>query len=183
MPEVVIRHSAVVLDACIIINLAATGEFEGILETLPTRLIVTAYVLKHEVISYINAEGQEISVNLALQVEKGLLQAVALDTSTEDEADYVVAFEAQRLDAGEAQSAAIAINRGWALATDDKRAIKIVPQTSPNTQIMTTPELMKLWADQGNMTRERIRQAIRSIRRYLPPDTHPLAVWWKQFLT
>lgn len=182
MPEIIIRDSHVVLDACCIINLAPTGEFDSILSAIPTQFVVASYVLKQEVLSYVDMSGQEIPFDLSGIIQNSLILEVDIDYSQEDEPNYVVTFAAQNLDAGEADSAAIAINRGWAIATDDRRAIKVISQTSPKTQIVTTPELMKFWVDKLDIPETRVKQAVKSIRKYAPPNSHPLINWWKKYL-
>lgn len=182
MVEVVIRHDHVVLDACCIITIASTGEFERIIQALPAQCVVASYVLNNEVLSYIDIEKREIPIELGDLIKMGLIQDIGIDYSQEDEANYVVAFEAQNLDSGEAESASIAINRGWAIATDDKRAINVISQASSRTQILTTPELVKYWVDNIGVSEDELRQVIRSIRRYIPPNNHPLYAWWQQYL-
>lgn len=107
---------------------------------------------------------------------------VELDLSNETEAALAVELEAQNLDRGEAQSAAIAIVRHWAIATDDKRAVNVIGAISPATQIVTTPELLKWWAEGLNIPEVRVKQAIQAVRRYVPPKNHPLLNWWQQHL-
>lgn len=182
MPEVVIRHDHVVLDACCIINIAAAGELEPILQAIPPQFAASSYVIKREVLTFMNANGDEIPINLDEAVAKGLILEAVVDFSTENESNYIVEFEAANLDTGEAESAAIAINRNWAIATDDKRAIKVIVQAAPQIQILTTPELIKSWADNFSVPDNRVRKAIQSIRRYAPPITHPLFNWWKSYL-
>ncbi len=182
MPEVVIRHDHIVLDACCIINIAATGELDQIRAAIPPRFVASTYVLQREALTYINTSGDEIPINLSESVQKGLILEAAIDYSNENESNYIVAFEAANLDTGEAESAAIAINRNWALATDDKRAIKIVTQVAPGIQILTTPELIKCWADNLGVSDHLVKKAVQSIRRYVPPITHPLFSWWNSYL-
>jgi predicted nucleic acid-binding protein len=182
MLEVVIRHDHIVLDACCIINIAATGELDHILEAIPPRFVVSSYVMKREVLTFINTSGGEIPINLTETVAKGLILEADIDYSNESDANLIVALEASNLDTGEAESAAIAINRNWAIATDDKRAIKVITQAAPKIQILTTPELIKCWVDKLSVPDHRVRKAVQSIRRYTPPITHPLFNWWKSYL-
>lgn len=182
MPELVIQSDHIVLDACCIINFAATGKFDNIIEAVPSQCVVATYVMKHEVLSFINIYGQEAPISVNGLVQKGLMLEVGIDYADEKEANYIVAFEADNLDSGEAESAAIAINRDWAIATDDKRAIKVIAQTSPKTHILTTPELIKHWVDKFDVNDDVVKQAIKSIRKYTPPLTHPLVDWWKKYL-
>lgn len=182
MVEVVIRHDSVVLDACCIINIAATGEFENILETLPTQFVVSSYVSKFEVLSYIDENGSEIPISLDVMIKKKLILEANIDYSNEEESNYIIALEAEKLDRGEAESAALAINRKWAIATDDRRAVKVIGRLSPKTQILTTPELVKYWVDRIEISENRIKQVIKSIRRYVPPKDHPLVEWWQKYI-
>jgi hypothetical protein len=179
--EIVIHHSHMVLDACCIINLVATEEFDNILEIIPAQLAITSYVLKYEVITYTNSAGEKVPVDLMLRIQSGQILEVDIDTLQEEEANLLANFASQRLDPCESASAAIAIHRNWGLATDDKRAIYLITQTSPTTQIITTPELLKLWSDTLTIPDKQIEQVIGRIRRYVPPETHPLFQWWKKY--
>lgn len=172
------NHVAVMLDACCIINLAATGEFDNIVRSLAVRSLVSSYVVQYEVLSYIDNDDDEIEIDLSPSIKKQVIAEVGLDLSTEAEADYILYFEQNRLDPGESETAAIAINRGWAVATDDKRAITLIRSVSASTQILTTPELIKHWADEMQLPPIKLKQILGSIRKYVPPKNHPLRAWW-----
>jgi predicted nucleic acid-binding protein len=168
-----------VLDACCIITLAATGEFEGILKALSMQAVVVTHVVRHEALSYIDAAGAEIPIHLNPLLTNGLLIRADVDTTSEAEPELVIALESEKLDAGEARSGAIAINRGWAIATDDKRAIRVISERASDLVILSTPDLLKRWADGQNIVEDQLRAAIQRIRRYTPPKAHSLFEWWQ----
>lgn len=183
MSSASISQYPIVLDACIIINLATTGELENILTALPVQCIVSETVIRHEALSCIDPDGQEVPINLTDLIARKLLLLTAIDTTSDAEAGLFVTLAAQNLGAGETESAAIAISRQYALAIDDRRAINVITALSPTTQIVTTPELIKAWADGVGAAPAQITQVIKSIRKYQPPKTHSLLAWWQQHLS
>ena len=86
------------------------------------------------------------------------------------------------LDDGEAVTGAIAVHRNWAIATDDKAAIRVFNQMAPQLQIITTPELIKYWAEKCQPSAQTIHNCLQNIEvgaRYRPGRQHPLYTWWQ----
>ena len=76
------------------------------------------------------------------------------DFQNQAEIELFVRMAAQLGD-GEAACFAIATQRGWALATDDRRARKLA--AAVRLTVITTPELVKLWARRHEFQRGRDR--------------------------
>jgi len=123
----------VLLDACCLINLFATGRTEEILQALSYRFAVARYVVEEEVLE-IDAEEADptaasgegrVSLHplLAELVEKGILEQ--LDVDSEEEQGELLRFAAE-LDDGEAHTSALALVRGASVATDDRKAIRVL---------------------------------------------------------
>ena len=80
---------------------------------------------------------------------------------------------------GEAACFAIAANRGWALATDDRRARRFAAESS--LAVITTPELVKLWAENTKASDEEIVTVLENIQRFAyftPRANAPEYAWW-----
>jgi len=176
-----IRQSHVVLDACCILNFCASGHFLEILRAIPAQAIVALVVQDNELGTLRQLENQ---VNLgATQFEAALAQRLltAVDFESEPEAEHFVNYAAV-LDDGEAATCAIAVHRGWAIATDDKKAVSFFQQEAPHLQILSTLEVVKHWAEKANLDLAELNLVLSAIRlkgRYRPPRSHPLLNWWE----
>jgi hypothetical protein len=106
------------------------------------------------------------------------------DFESEAEEEAFINYAAY-LDDGEAATGAIAINRGWGMATDDKRVISFLSQEAPGLQMVSTPEIVKYWSETTNIEQLTLNYVLNEIRvkgRYLPPKNHPLRSWWQTAL-
>ncbi|HEV7221167.1 MAG TPA: hypothetical protein VGN42_00600 [Pirellulales bacterium] len=86
---------------------------------------------------------------------------------------------ARRLDDGEAACLALAKNRGWLLATDDKPATSLASRDG--VIVLTTAELLKLWATNAQATKKEIAAALLNVQRFakfVPRPDSPEAPWW-----
>lgn len=100
------------------------------------------------------------------------------DVEGEDETAYFVNF-ASRLDDGEAACLALAKNRKWLLATDDRLATNLAGQHG--VTVLTTAELLKRWATITKASKQEIAAALQNIQRFakfVPRTNSPEAVWW-----
>jgi predicted nucleic acid-binding protein len=181
-----INHSHLLLDACCLLNLFASGQGLNILKALPVQNVVTQIVRDDELktlqtLDYGKNEGAE---QFQLALSQGWLTVV--DFETEAEAESFLNYIAENLDDGEAATCAIAFQRNWAIATDDKKAISFTKKEAPQIQIISTLALVKYWADQINPDLTELRLALDSIRvksKYIPHKSHPLYRWWKNQTT
>ena len=150
-------ESLLLLDACCAINLLASGAADEILQALPHEVAVARLVFEREVL-YVRAEDgevpvedegarpEEVGVELSLRplADEGLLHVLEPETH-EEHATWVDL--ALQLDDGEAMTGALAIHRNALLATDDRKAIRVLGQRLPESRILRTSELLKVWAD------------------------------------
>jgi len=104
------------------------------------------------------------------------------DVEGEDETAYFVGF-ASRLDDGEAACMALAKNRQWSFATDDRLATNLAgPQ---GVTVLTTAELLKRWATNTKASKMEIAAALQNIQRFakfVPRSHSPEASWWLSHL-
>jgi hypothetical protein len=156
------------------------------LETIPQSLSVAAYVKDHEVLSVYSDPIDNVQVNselIDLQpfIDEKLL--ILVDIETEAEANTYINF-AERLDDGEAITGAIAINRNWAIATDDSASVRLFQRHAPHIALISTLDLVKYWVDTDGPNEDVIRETLLNIRvrgRYEPHRSHPLCGWWQKF--
>jgi hypothetical protein len=176
-----ISHSHLVLDACCVLNFCASGQLLDILPAISAEVVVTTVVQERELktLQRLQDEDNEGAIQFEIAITQGLLTVV--DFESEEEAESFVNYAAILGDDGESATCAIAIHRGWAIATDDKKAIAFVQQRASYLQILSTPEIIKHWSEEANIdssTLGAVLNAIRSKGRYLPPRSHPLRSWW-----
>ena len=118
----------------------------------------------------------ECPIDLQPYMAAGLL--APCDLETHEEIELFVRMAAQLGD-GEAACFALAAKRGWALATDDRRARRLAAESS--LKVITTPELVKLWAKNTNASDEEIVTVLENIQRFAyftPRPNSPEYAWW-----
>ena len=176
-----IANSHIVLDACCILNFCASGKFLEILKSLPAEVVVTTVVQERELKTLQRLQDEENEG--IIQFEKAIAQSLltVVDFESEDEAESFVNYAAILKDDGESATCAIAIHRGWAIATDDKPAISFFQQTAPYLQVLSTLDIIKHWSEETNtdaLTLRNILNAIKIKGRYIPRKNDPLRNWW-----
>ena len=173
------KPADVVLDTCCLVNLAA---IDGTLDCL-TSFALTWYVPKA-----VEAEGIFIRatadsrvvhrIELATAISTGIVQICA----PADDAEQALYVEfALGLGDGEAMALAIAKNRGWKVATDDRKAR--TKAEAAGVVVVTTPELVQRWASQTASSALEVAKALRRIEtmaRFVPASDSPAARWWRK---
>ncbi|HBB36219.1 MAG TPA: hypothetical protein DDZ80_15675 [Cyanobacteria bacterium UBA8803] len=180
-----IRHSHVILDACCVLNFCASGRFMTILKSIPAQVVVTEVVREKELLTLqrFKNENDQGVIQFEAAITQGLLLVVDFDSEAEEETFVNYAFELG--DDGDSATCAIAIHRGWAIGTDDKKAISFCQKEAPNLQILSTLEMIKNWAEEANIAAPELRTALGAIRtkgRYIPHRNHPLLSWWENLM-
>jgi len=184
----VTRHlDLLLLDASCLLNLFATDRLHEIADVLPYQLCVADYVAEREAL-YVrragptDAEEVQIPVDLAPLFEEGLIQLMCLENPTE-EATYVNL--AAHLDEGEAITGALALHRDCSIATDDRKARRVLRQFSASVELLSTLELLKQWAEKGQVPGDELGAAVTKIRTgasYVPGPRDPLYPWWRSIV-
>jgi predicted nucleic acid-binding protein len=176
-----IHHSHLILDACCVLNFCASGDFLGILKSIPAEVVVTTVVQEYELrtLQRLKEEDNQGAIQFEAAIEQGLL--IVVDFESEQEEESYVNYAAILGDDGESATCAIAVHRQWAIATDDKRATSFIQREARNIQILSTPEIIKHWSEVASLDDSDLRNVLNTIRlkgRYLPAKTHPLRSWW-----
>ena len=172
-----------VLDACCLLNLYATERMRDIVVALSHRVAVAGYVLEQEALFVwrpvlAEARDEQVPVDLSALVEEGLLQVLRLEHQ-EEEAMFV--DFAALMDDGEAITGALALHRGYGVATDDRKARRIFANRAPTVPLTSTLELLKQWADQSHVAQEELLAAVLAMQSgasYVPRQQDPLYNWW-----
>ena len=173
-------HDCLILDACCLIDLYASGCMVEILQSLPCTVAVAQYVVEHEATSLRAIKDSREAASPLLLPESFPLSVVDLNSEVEENTfvDFAAAFG----DDGESYTCAIAINRNWAIATTDRKVITLLQSDFSHITVVKTPDLIKHWADATPADAAVVRQAVRKIQeeaRYRPHRNHPLSAWWQ----
>jgi predicted nucleic acid-binding protein len=171
----------IILDACCSLNLYATGRMDEILGQLPYRFCVGRRA---------RAEAQWLRVPDAEEREQvdlePLLQATLLEElvlQAHEEACFVEL--AKVIADGEAEAGSLAVSRGCALATDDRKARRIIGERWPSLRLLGTLELLREWQETARPTDALLAEILRRISEratYRPRSNHPLWPWWHSLL-
>ncbi|MBI1280139.1 MAG: hypothetical protein GC179_18565 [Anaerolineaceae bacterium] len=180
----IFQHGCVIVDACCIINLCATDCMGDILRAAPVRFAVCSYVKDTESLAVYDGadtDGNPKRTPIELQplVNAGLLEIVVPDWSILSPHIIMLANGGIR-GMGEKISGAIAHDKNWAIATDDRDAQRKLAALMPRTQVVTTLELVRNWADVENITIGVLREVLSRIQvrgNYIFPSSHQLYGW------
>jgi predicted nucleic acid-binding protein len=171
----------VVLDTCCLVNLAAIDGTLDCLASLKLIWHVPTAVQSEGIFIRATADSREVQrIDLEPSITKGTVQIC----SPADDAEHALYVElALSLGDGEAMALAIAKNRGWNVATDDRKARN--KADAVGVSVVTTPELVRRWASDTARSRAEAAMALRRIEtlaRFSPAENSPAAKWWRQLL-
>ncbi len=185
IPKLAFSQDCVILDACCIINLYASGHMGDILHSITPSIAVATYVRDVEIIRIYSGSGKQKGkyelINLELFIACNLLTVVSPETDAENAA--FVRFAAT-LGGGEAVTGAIALHRNWSICSDDRKAIAFFARNTPHLQLISTLELVKHWVDTSDVPFALVQEALHNMRiraRYAPIANHKLFGWWKRY--
>ena len=175
------------MDASCLLNLYATGYLREIAAVVDMRLQVAQYVLEHEAIytwvrSAESGHDEPVPVDVSPLIAESLIHVIDLEHTAEQAAFVELAA---LVDDGEAVTGALAFHRGCAVATDDRKARRIFGEHIPSVQLVSTLELLKLWADVGHVADTDLRTAMIAMRSgasYIPRSRDPLFEWWSAII-
>lgn len=174
------------LDACCLINLYATGCLRDIARHSPYEFWVADYVLKQEAVIYRRSESigesvEKTPIELSPLLDEGLIQVMELERP-EWESTYVSI--ARFVDDGEAITGALAFHCGASIATDDRKARRVLREIAPSVPQVSTLDLLKQWMDAAFVSEIAMREALIAIKtnaNYVPSPRDPLYPWWATY--
>jgi predicted nucleic acid-binding protein len=172
------------LDACAVVNLYATRWMEPILVANGSSFAV-ADVVASEAQFVLRGglredarEREPIDLHPFLTV--GLLDVIATDV----EEELLTFIDLTReVGEGEAMTAALAIHRGWAVVTDDRKANRVL--SNRGVALRTSLDLIRVWGDSPPVSQEMLRIALTDLRQrgtYDPSRRHHLRGWWDEVM-
>lgn len=170
----------VILDTCVLINLLASGEADAILRSLGVDCHVCTAVGRESM--YLRSDGLQghrEAIDLSPLFASEILHLCDFQGQVEEE--LYVGYAAD-LDDGEAMSLAISQSRGYCLATDDRKTRKLVRETGINILLLTTSEILRLWAELKKPLPAELATAIQRISRrarFVPSPEDPNCSWWQ----
>jgi len=175
--------SIVIQDACVLINLLASGRFADIANGCGFRFAISSGAAQEALFLRNPDSDEREKINLQQIVDRGILEIFTL----ESEAEKLRYIEIARdLDDGEAESIAIAESRRLALATDDKKARRIIQRRGINIELWSTCALLRHWQNKCLISDADLGRALASISsraKYRPKFGHPDFEWWTKLLS
>lgn len=166
------------IDACCLINLFASKCEQDILRASGYRWYIAKAVVGETLKIRRSPPNDEEPYEL-IDLKPILSTEILTECSpTTSEVSRYVEL-AHELDDGEAMSLAIAVERRWVLATDDRKAIRMA--NALKVRQISTLELIENWARASQLDEESIREIILRIEssaRFVPRRDDPLHGWW-----
>ncbi len=172
------------LDACCLINLFGSGRIEDVLDLLPYRFATSELVADREVLTIRGAEAPDGPAGRVVLAPRDLEASGRLSIhpiASEQEKREYVRFAAD-LDDGEASVCALAVVHGGGVATDDRKALRILDRVEEQVPVLQTPELLFKWARQSNAPEAKVRDALEAVRNrasFYPRKDAPCFHWWE----
>jgi hypothetical protein len=174
--------SPAVIDACCLIDLLVSGLAEEILRAsgfawhLPVAVRdEVRYVRRHDP-GQLGAIVSE-PADLGPFIVSGLL-APCQPGDKAEEARFVHYATMFRSD-GEAMCLALAESRGWIVATDDRKAIRVA--AGAGLTVISCPRLLKAWVDSSRPDDAVVAQVladIETLAQFRPNAAMPESSWW-----
>lgn len=154
--------SIVIADTSVLINFLAV-DCMALIKRHSCRFFITDHVHR-EVTSYY----EEQRVRLEIALAQGILEEIVVD-DPEEVGLFAQLTQLERFGYGECSCLAVALHRDYALAIDDKKAIKQAYLLRPGLRIITTEDLMVSMITSGLLTVEEadaIKEAWASAHRF-----------------
>jgi predicted nucleic acid-binding protein len=169
-----------ILDACTVINIAATGRLPEILAAAARPVVVCDTVARETLYLRRGGTGEDASerdpIDVTPWVDAGHLAIIHAETDHELATFVDLAVS---LDDGEAMTIALAVHRSLVVVTGDRKAARIAAALVP---VESSLALVKAWCERDRLdpqTVSAILGAIRERARYIPHNQHPLRSWWE----
>ena len=167
------------LDACVLINLCATGRISELAATLAIRFVVAREVSGETLGLRSEDDGAERTpIELGVLVRAGVLEVV--DLAGEEVATFVRV--AERLDDGEAATLALAVHRGLALLTDDRAALRLIASEYAGLEVLSTARILRRYCEQARLPAGEIAACLVAVEErasFFPTRLDPDGDWWR----
>jgi hypothetical protein len=170
------------IDACCLFDLLASGRAEAILRAtgfswqLPSAVRgEVQYLRQHDPAQ--PGKFVKVPADLSALISSGVLTVCAPEN--QQELDRFVHYATVFRSDGESMCLALAERRGWLVATDDKKAIRVAQQAG--LKVVSCPELVKAWAAAANPDPATLVNVLRDIEvlaQFKPNPSMPEHDWW-----
>jgi predicted nucleic acid-binding protein len=170
--------SIVIQDACVLINLLASGRFEEIAGGCGRHFAITQAAAREAVFLRNSEFGGRERIDLQPFIEKGILRTLAAESESEKLRYIELTLS---LDDGEAESIAIAEARNFALATDDRKARGLIQREGLKIELWSTCSLLQHWQGRCSVSDRDLKNVLANIfmrARYRPKSGQPDFDWW-----
>jgi hypothetical protein len=170
------------IDACCMFDLLASGHAEAILRAstftwqLPSAVQgEVQYLRQHDPV--LPGKYIKVPADLSGLISSGVLTVCA--PKNKPELDRYTHYASVFRSDGESMCLALAERRGWVVATDDRKAIRVAQLAG--LTVVSCPELVKAWADatapsQAVLTK--VLQDIQVLAQFKPNPSMPEHGWW-----
>ena len=159
----------------------ATGRCAEILGALPYRFAVSRYVAEREVLRLHPVPGGAPTERGPFLSDPGAGGLVVVqDLRSPRELEELVRFAAV-VNYGEASVCALAVVHGGAVATDDRKVLRLLREEALGIEVLQTPELLHEWAVRAPETDAEVGRVLRAIEtraRFVPRRDAPHFDWW-----
>jgi predicted nucleic acid-binding protein len=176
-----VPRASLLLDACIVINLAATNRIHHVAEALSFTFTLVQQAAAE--VGYLRetADGEFARTQIDLNhYDSECLEVVRLTT-----AEYPRYIElAKVVDDGEAATITVAAERAMPLAIDDRRARRLCAELQI-PEPMRTVRVLLAYADAVRLPHADIRDMLVNVRdraSYQPPRSDPDRTWWEDLI-
>lgn len=172
--------SAQIIDACVLINLLATGELKSILDSAGRPSLICS-IVKQESIYLKTSDPHDPKelIDLAPYLKDHLLSVCEIE---DDKEELLYVDLASALDDGEAMTLAIAISRNFYLVTDERKARRLFLEEIANPKrLISTSDLIRHWAEENRITATKLKDTLQRIETrasYRPPVSDRNQKWW-----
>lgn len=173
-----ISRQPVAVDACVLLNLMGSGRplTEFAIAAGFTFMVVIQAEREVLWLDPDDPDDPREAIDLEPLVLNGELQRLAL--RNEEMARFVEL--ARALDDGEAATLAVAESRGLAVATDDRKARRILSTLHRPPAVTSTAAIARAWS--VGRSEQEVRACLGSMERrasFLPPRNDPDGEWWR----
>ena len=175
--------SIVIQDACVLINLLASGRFDDIAGGCGLSIAIVSAVAKETMYLHNSDPDEREKIDLTPLFGKGILKILTAESENEKLRYIELTLN---LDDGEAESVAIAEARNFALATDDKKARKLIQREGLKIELWSTCALLQHWQNECSISDRDMKSILTNIfsrARYRPKSGHPDFDWWMNILS
>jgi predicted nucleic acid-binding protein len=172
------RNKVILNDACVLLNLLATGRIEEVLGAFDCSFGIVAEVAAETLYLKNPSAGTKDLVDIQPLVDDGILFITSVETAAE-QSSFV--HYAALLDDGEAMSLAIATERNWLLATDDRKTQNLIEREHLRVGPVTTVKLLQRWQSRRAIDDESMSKVLNRIwerASYRPKPSTDEGQWW-----